>query len=1032
MRPTTFYGLGGLVLEVDGRSFALAGSYRFGDFAVWERSGLRAALRPEDRVRVRLCDGPCQRLLSVDNARATEGADAALKFVVRLHPASNSTVRVKYATSDGTAKENEDYEGKSGKLTFAPGVTERTVSVRVIDDSEEDSGETMWLRLSDPSGAAIGDNAAVGTIYNTEAEAANGLTASFSGLPDAHDGETAFKFTLTFTEDVPGLNFRTLRNSAFEVSGGRVTKARRKTPGSNRNWKIEVEPDGDGSVGITLTATTDCAAAGAICTADERMLADAVSETVPGPAPATPAVQPLTAKFAGLPAEHDGERAFTFQVKFSKALPEGSKGQLKRALSVTGGTTKAIVRLSGRLNHWQVKVKPDGHEAVTIVLPETTDCAAAGAICTGDGQMLSRAVTETVPGPPGLSVADAEVNEGAANAALAFVVTLSREASGAVTVEYETEDGTAVAPADYEETSGTLTFERGQVEKTVSVRVHADSENEGSETMTLKLSDPRGAYLADATAKGTIHNTGPIPQAWLARFGRTVADQVLDAVDARLDGARAPGVEATVAGQRLSFDTASEDTEALAAREDEARAEALAAWLRSEDGEEHRAALSETRTVTARELFTGTSLALTGGTPSAGTMSAWGRGVVSRFDGREDNLTLDGEVGNLLLGVDWTRGHATAGLMLSHAQGRGGYRGASAGRIEATLTGLYPYGRYAVSERISVWGMAGYGEGRLTVAPEKQAALETDMDLAMASVGVRGVVLKAPPKGGAELAVKSDAMVVRTTSEAVRTDTGNLAAAQADVTRLRLGLEGSRAFRFAGGASLTPSVELGVRHDGGDAETGFGADLGAGLAWRDPAAGLSADLRARGLLTHEDGSFRDRSFAGSLAWDPAPGSARGPSFALSQTVGGQASGGVEALLKRQTAQALEAANDDDGNELERWTLEAKAGYGFALFDGRFTGTPEVRLGLTGTGREVVLGWRLAEESRAGLAFGLDVEGARQEDAGGAAGHRLGVGLGWRLERAGTGALEVRLEGSRLQPANDAADYRIGLTLKARW
>ncbi len=300
-------------------------------------------------------------------------------------------------------------------------------------------------------------------------------------------------------------------------------------------------------------------------------------------------------------------------------------------------------------------------------------------------------------------------------------------------------------------------------------------------------------------------------------------------------------------------------------------------------------------------------------------------------------------------------------------------------------------------------------------------------------VGVRGVLVKAPPEGGAELAVKSDAMAVRTTSEAVRTGTGNMAASEADVTRLRLGLEGSRAFGFAGGASFTPSVELGVRHDGGDAETGFGADIGAGFAWSDPARGLSADARARGLLTHEDGSFRERGFAGSLAWDPAPDSARGPSLSIAQTVGAQASGGVEALLGPQTAQALEAANDD-GAELERRTLEAKFGYGFALFDGGYTGTPELGLGLTDTGRELVLGWRLAEETRTGLAFGLDVEGTRQESAGGAAGHRLGIGFGWRLEGAPGTAFEVRFEGARLDAANDdgGPEHRLGLRMTARW
>ena len=70
------------------------------------------------------------------------------------------------------------------------------------------------------------------------------------------------------------------------------------------------------------------------------------------------------------------------------------------------------------------------------------------------------------------------------------------------------------------------------------------------------------------------------------------------------------------------------------------------------------------------------------------------------------------------------------------------------------------------------------------------------------------------------------------------------------MTRLRFGLEGSRTFRSGTGAALTPSLDIGVRHDVGDAETGFGVDIGAGLAWTDPASGLKAKVDARGLLTH--------------------------------------------------------------------------------------------------------------------------------------------------------------------------------------
>ena len=124
-------------------------------------------------------------------------------------------------------------------------------------------------------------------------------------------------------------------------------------------------------------------------------------------------------------------------------------------------------------------------------------------------------------------------------------------------------------------------------------------------------------------------------------------------------------------------------------------------------------------------------------------------------------------------------------------------------------------------------------------------------------------------------------MAVRTSSERTR----GLAASRATVTRLRLGLEGSwQGLAVGDGGRLEPRLEIGVRHDGGDAETGFGLDTGGGVSWSDPARGLSAELRGRGLLTHESRGFRDRGVSGSLAWDPGRGSGRGPSFTLTQTM----------------------------------------------------------------------------------------------------------------------------------------------------
>ena len=155
---------------------------------------------------------------------------------------------------------------------------------------------------------------------------------------------------------------------------------------------------------------------------------------------------------------------------------------------------------------------------------------------------------------PSVSVADASAREGT-DANAAFTVSLSRAFTTAgprVTVDYATADGTATAGADYTATSGTLTFAAGETTKTVNVPILDDSHDEGSETFTLRLSNVRGGRLGDGVATGTIVNTDPMPRAWLARFGRTLAEQVVDGVQARLEAPRSGGAHTRVAGQELA------------------------------------------------------------------------------------------------------------------------------------------------------------------------------------------------------------------------------------------------------------------------------------------------------------------------------------------------------------------------------------------------------------------------------------------------------------------------------------------------
>jgi hypothetical protein len=111
-----------------------------------------------------------------------------------------------------------------------------------------------------------------------------------------------------------------------------------------------------------------------------------------------------------------------------------------------------------------------------------------------------------------LVIADTSVLEGTGGMSTAiFTVTLAPAGSQPVTVDYATVDGTAVAPADYTATSGTLTFVAGQTTRTISVPIVADDVDELNETFFVHLSNANGATILIGTAVGTIIDDDGLP-----------------------------------------------------------------------------------------------------------------------------------------------------------------------------------------------------------------------------------------------------------------------------------------------------------------------------------------------------------------------------------------------------------------------------------------------------------------------------------------------------------------------------------------
>ena len=306
-----------------------------------------------------------------------------------------------------------------------------------------------------------------------------------------------------------------------------------------------------------------------------------------------------------------------------------------------------------------------------------------------------------------------------------------------------------------------------------------------------------------------------------------------------------------------------------------------------------------------------------------------------------------------------------------------------------------------------------HGTGELDVEVDGVGRWSTDTTQEMAAAGARGVLVKAPETGGFELGLRGDAVVQRMRSDAATGEAGNLAAADARTSRLRLALEGSRAVALEGGGRFVPSLEVGLRQDGGDAETGTGIELGGGLSWTDPVRGLTVEAKARTLIAHEDADYREWGASGSVRIEPGA-SGRGLSLTLAPAWGA-AEGGAERLWSLRDAHGL--APDAEAQAGSR--LEAELGYGFAVFGDRGVATPYAGLSRSETG----------ETLRLGQSLRMGASQWKVESAFGEAERAWGVGYGYRLGQA----LDLSVEATRREAANDdAPEHGVMLRLGARW
>ena len=347
------------------------------------------------------------------------GNDESLTSAPTATVTASNTPATGEPTITGTAQVGETLTANTTGIADSDGLINATFTYQWLADDTDitdatgstytlaaaDEGKTVKVRLS-----FTDDRGHQETVTSTATAAVTAapspLTVSVESAPTSHNGSEAFRIRVAFSETPEsGFSYTTMRDHAFTVTGGDVTGARRLVSGKNLRWEVTVQPSGTADVTVELPVTTDCATQGAICTDNDDKLSNSLNLTVSGPEATPPpavVVSALTVSVESTPTSHNGSNSFRIRIALSEAPKSSFSYTTMRdhAFTVTGGDVTGARRLvSGKNLRWEITVQPSGNADVTVELPATTNCAAQGAICTGNDDKLSNSLNLTVSGP---------------------------------------------------------------------------------------------------------------------------------------------------------------------------------------------------------------------------------------------------------------------------------------------------------------------------------------------------------------------------------------------------------------------------------------------------------------------------------------------------------------------------------------------------------------------------------------------------------------------------------------------------------
>ena len=891
---------------------------------------------------------------SADSLVLTEGGEGSYTLVLVERPTNEVTVSI-------TAVGGAALDVSPPSLTFGVGDWDRPQSVTVAaledDDGADESGS---LTHSAAGGGYEGVGAEVAVTVTDDDEAS--LAVSETSLSLDEGGSASYTVALaTRPPSAVTVEIAVSGGAGVELSASSLTF----TPS---NWSeaqtvtVSANEDDDAADG---TGTLRHAASGGGYDAVAVEVGVSVSDND------EPA---LNVSAASLSLDEGGSASY--EVALATRPPSAVTVEI--AASGGAGVGLSASSLTFGADDW------DAPQSVTVTALEDDDGVdESGSLthsATGggyEGVSAEVAVSVSDDDEPSLAVSETSLSLDEGGSA-SYAVALATRPPSAVTVEIAASGGAGVGLS-----ASSLTFTPSSWSEAQTVTVSANKDDDRvDETGTLRHAASGGGYdgvSAQVTVSvaddGNAEAVAAI-SAWNARFGRTVAEHLLEGIGDRVNAKRkalsvpagdasesgeGSGVsfQAGFAGQNISFAAPTAAPTAMGVD-----AAGMGPGM-GEPGGIPSLGQPKSSSNMFGAAFASSFFEAAGQLADGSYWGAWGRGSFTDLQGTTAaGLRLDGDVLTGQLGADWSNGRMLFGLSLSHSKGDGDYGGDGGreGALESTMTALTPYASVG-SEQFSMWGALSAGRGDTMVAPHQGAVIEADTEMDIAAAGLRGQLVNLD--NGFGLSILSDAMAMRSSSE----ETVQLPGIDADVSRVRLSVEGAWIRRMADGGEFSARLEGGLRRDGGDAEEGIGSEISGGLAWT--RGGLTFEVEGRTLVTHEDDGFGQTGASAYLAWDPRLASELGPAVSLRQHWGIATGSGLEQMFQMRDLGQF-------GMESGAARLDAELGWGLPMFGGRFVGTPYLLHGTHQGGRVQTFGWRLGslDENNA-LDLSLTVKAMRR-------------------------------------------------------